>query len=134
MVKKETQYYEGIGRRKSAIARVRITPAAKTTYSVNNKELAKFFGITAQTVVVKQPFEAVDVEEKFAVSVHVSGGGMTAQSEAIRLGIARALEKFEPKLRGDLKKAGYLKRDPRVVERKKFGLRKARRAPQWSKR
>ena len=135
MATKETKkYYEGIGRRKEAVARVRLTVATKTAYVINDKSLTDFFTIQEQVLVVKQPFETVDAGEKFAVSVHVSGGGMTAQAEAIRLGIARALEKFNSELRGELKKAGYLKRDPRSVERKKFGLRKARRAPQWSKR
>jgi len=132
---KTERYIEGIGRRKSAVARVRITPSSKTTFVINesrtpeehfpNKELQK---------TVHEALISTGNDKKFSVSVHVSGGGMRAQAEAIRLGIARALIKHEESLRGDLKKAGFLKRDPRVKERKKFGLKKARKAPQWSKR
>lgn len=128
-------YTEGIGRRKSASARVRITPASTTTIVVNDKPLAEYFKHDAE----KNDVQSVLGHEEagvgdYTITVKVTGGGLSAQAEAIRLGIARALVKEKADRRTTLKKAGYLKRDPRAVERKKFGLRKARRRPQWSKR
>jgi len=135
MMAANIKYIEGIGRRKRAIARVRITPDKKSAFTINDKEtVEEYFSVPELQQVVREALEKVGKEKKYSVSVHVSGGGVRAQAEAIRLGIARALIADEKELRGELKKLGFLKRDPRVKERKKFGLKKARRAPQWSKR
>ncbi len=128
----EKKYTEGIGRRKVAVARVRIFEAAKNTFEVNGKKLDDYFKTEEQIKTVK---DALDLAgQKFKVSIKVLGSGLNAQAEAVRHGLARALEKFDPALRAELKEKGYIKRDPRKKERKKFGLKKARRAPQWSKR
>jgi len=132
--KGDDRYIEAVGRRKTAIARVRITPASKTTFLVNEKELHEYFPIKEMQVIVKQPLEEMGATEKFIVTAKIIGGGIHSQSEALRHGIARALVNHKAELRKDLKKAGYLKRDPRSKERRKFGLKKARKAPQWSKR
>lgn len=128
-------YVEGLGRRKTATARVRLTPATKTEIVVNQKPLAEYFTNEAQQRDVLSVLETADAGiEHYTISAKVIGGGINAQAEAIRLGIARALVKERADRRSPLKAAGYLKRDPRSVERKKFGLRKARKRPQWSKR
>ena len=126
------QYFEGVGRRKTAVARVRITEASRHSFAVNDKTLEDYFKTDEQMATAKDPLSVLT--EKFKVTVKVSGSGLPAQSEAIRHGLARALEKYDPVLRSELKEKGFLKRDPRKKERKKFGLKKARRAPQWSKR
>lgn len=129
------KYIEGIGRRKTASARVRLTPAKETTVTVNGKTLEEYFPHEALRNDVMSVLSTEDAGiEHYSVSVHISGSGLSAQAEAIRLGIARALVKEKADRRSILKPLGFLKRDPRSVERKKFGLRKARRAPQWSKR
>lgn len=127
------QFYKGIGRRKTSRASVRITENARPTFVVNEKSVEEFFP-TAQ--LQKTAMEALQVElpTKFSVSVIVRGGGMSSQAEAVRLGIARALLVFDPSLRPIVKEPGFLKRDPRMVERKKPGLKKARKSPQWKKR
>ena len=128
-------YIEGIGRRKTATARVRLTPAKETTITVNDKPLTEYFKTEAHILDVQSVLKTEDAGiEHYAITVHISGSGLAAQAEAIRLGIARALVKEKAERRSILKPLGFLKRDPRSVERKKFGLRKARRAPQWSKR
>ncbi|MFW6209876.1 MAG: 30S ribosomal protein S9 [Patescibacteria group bacterium] len=128
-------YVEGLGRRKTATARVRLTPATKTEIVVNQKPLAEYFTNEAQQRDVLSVLETADAGiEHYSISAKVIGGGINAQAEAIRLGIARALVKERADRRSPLKAAGFLKRDPRSVERKKFGLRKARKRPQWSKR
>lgn len=131
----EKKYIEGLGRRKTASARVRLTPAKETTIQVNEKAIAEYF---IHDTHQKNILSVLEVEnagiEHYAITAKVYGGGLSAQAEAIRLGIARALVKEKIDRRGLLKKSGFLKRDPRSVERKKFGLRKARRRPQWSKR
>ena len=131
----QTQYTEGIGRRKTATARVRLTPAKETSIEVNGKSLHDYFQNEAfeQTVNSVLKAEEAGVGD-YTITVHVKGSGLSAQAEAVRLGIARALVKEKGERRGVLKPLGFLKRDPRSVERKKFGLRKARRRPQWSKR
>lgn len=131
---KET-YTEGIGRRKTATARVRLTPAKETTVLVNDKKLEDYFSHKAQQDMVKSVLgvEEAGVQD-YEITVRVKGSGISAQAEAVRLGIARALVKEKADRRGVLKPLGFLKRDPRSVERKKFGLLKARRRPQWSKR
>lgn len=129
------RYIEGIGRRKTATARVRLTPAKETSVLVNDRALAEYFiHATHQKTVLG----ILNVEEagiqNYTITAHVMGGGLTAQCEAIRLGIARALVEEKADRRSPLKKLGFLKRDPRSVERKKFGLKKARKHPAWSKR
>lgn len=128
-------YIEGIGRRKTATARVRIVPAKKQAIMINDRPYEEYFKSSAHR---KNLLDILDLQdagiETYEVSAHVEGGGLSSQSDAIRLGIARALVKEKADRRIPLKRAGYLKRDPRAVERKKFGLRKARRRPQWSKR
>jgi small subunit ribosomal protein S9 len=135
MTTKKSVYVEGIGRRKTATARVRLTPAAKASVKVNGKELNEYFPHTALQNDVNAVFSVKDLGiENYALEAKVSGGGLSSQAEAIRLGAARALVKESSPRRTALKKEGYLKRDPRSVERKKFGLRKARKRPAWSKR
>ena len=124
-VKKESKYNFGTGRRKTAVARVRIHTDVKIS-TLNAKE-HKFETELA-------PFEVVGKKNSFGISVIAAGGGKNGQLEAIQHGIARALVQYNPEFRTSLKKAGYLRRDPREVERKKPGLKKARRSPQWSKR
>ena len=132
--KSATPYIEAVGRRKTATARVRITPSKETTVVVNEKSLQDYFGLLNLSHVVLSVFKVEDTIGNYTVTARVSGGGLSSQAESIRLGIARALVKETPDRRKSLKKEGYLKRDPRSKERKKFGLRKARRRPQWSKR
>jgi len=129
------RYVEGIGRRKTASARVRLTPAKATSILVNELPLAQYFKTAAHQKDVMSVLEAKDAGiEDYTITVKVSGSGLSAQAEAIRLGIARALVKEKATRRSVLKPLGLLKRDSRSVERKKFGLLKARRRPQWSKR
>ena len=131
----ENTYIEGIGRRKTASARVRITPSKSESIVINEKPLAEYFKATSLQKDVTSVLHTEDATiGSYTISAKVAGGGLSAQAEAVRLGIARALVKEDADRRIPLKRAGYLKRDPRSVERKKFGLRKARRRPQWSKR
>jgi small subunit ribosomal protein S9 len=129
------QYTEGVGRRKTATARVRLTPAKTEKITVNERPFDEYFKGAMQRKTVRTVLDTKDAGiETYEVSIHVYGGGLSAQADAIKLGIARALVKEKADRRTTLKRAGFLKRDPRAVERKKFGLLKARRAPQWSKR
>ena len=129
------KYIEGIGRRKTASARVRLTPAKETSIVINDKSLTDYFQNEAFE---KDVMSVLGTEEAgvgdYTITVKVSGSGLSAQSEAVRLGIARALVKEKADRRSVLKPLGFLKRDPRSVERKKFGLKKARKSSQWSKR
>lgn len=125
--------YMGTGRRKSSVARVRLVPG-EGNVTVNNRSLDEYFGLETLKVISKQPLVLTGTENKFDVYVNVIGGGFTGQAGAIRHGIARALLKADEDLRPALKKAGFLTRDPRMKERKKYGLKAARRAPQFSKR
>ena len=127
-----TQYY-GTGRRKKSIARVYLIPGTGKI-TVNKRDIEEYFGLETLKVVVRQPLVVVDGLNKFDITVTVKGGGTTGQAGAIRHGIARALCKVDEEYRPVLKKAGYLTRDPRMKERKKYGLKGARRAPQFSKR
>ena len=127
-----TQFY-GTGRRKTSTARVFIT-AGTGTITVNDRPLDEYFGRPVARMVVRQPLELVGLVEKFDVNVTVSGGGSFGQAGAIRHGLTRALMEYDESLRGELRKAGYVTRDSREVERKKVGLRKARKKPQFSKR
>ena len=121
-----------VGRRKSAVARVRLVPG-EGKILINKRDIDNYFGLETLKMTVRQPLELTKVSD-FDIIVNVRGGGLTGQSGAIRHGISRALFKANPDLRGDLKKAGFLTRDPRMKERKKYGLKAARRAPQFSKR
>lgn len=125
-------YTEAVGRRKTASARVRIMPAKSISITVNGKELHVYFPLQTMQKTALSSLQSLGVT--YAVSAKVSGGGLKAQAEAIRHATARALVEATPEVRKDLKVRGYLKRDPRAKERKKFGLKAARRAPQWSKR
>lgn len=127
-----TQFY-GTGRRKTSTARVFIT-AGTGAITVNDRPLDEYFGRPVARMVVRQPLELAGLVEKFDVNVTVSGGGSFGQAGAIRHGLTRALMEYDESLRGDLRKAGYVTRDSREVERKKVGLRKARKKPQFSKR
>ena len=126
-------YFYGTGRRKEAVARVRLVPG-KGKITINGKTIEEFFGLETLRMIVKQPLVLTNNEAKYDVIVKVEGGGFTGQAGAIRHGISRALLKADAELRGDLKKAGFLTRDARMKERKKYGLKAARRAPQFSKR
>lgn len=132
--KDQKKYVEAVGRRKSAVARVRLTEASKNEVVVNNKKLEEAFPVSDLRKTVLAPLHAEEVTSTYSVSVLVRGGGIASQAESIRLGISRALVEIDSNLRGALKKEGYLKRDPRKKERYKFGLKKARKSPQWSKR
>ena len=125
--------YYGTGRRKSSIARVYLVPG-KGEITINKRSIDDYFGLETLEVMVRQPLTATDTVDKFDVIVTVKGGGYTGQAGAVRHGIARALLQADPDYRPTLKKAGYLTRDPRMKERKKYGLKGARRAPQFSKR
>ena len=132
MEKTKEKYIEAVGRRKTAVARVRLFSNPKTTIIINNKTLETYFPVKEMQDTIQEPF--AEVSSKFKISVKVMGGGAHSQAEAIRHGIARAIVLDDSNLRRSLKKSGYLKRDPRSKERRKFGLKKARKAPQWSKR
>mgnify|MGYP000155545637 CR=1 FL=1 len=127
-----TKYY-GTGRRKSSVARVYLVPGTGKI-TINKRDIDEYLGLETLKVIVRQPLVATETTDKFDVLVNVHGGGTTGQAGAIRHGIARALLEADPEFRPALKKAGYLTRDPRMKERKKYGLKKARRAPQFSKR
>ena len=128
-----SEKYYGTGRRKSSVARVYLVPGTGKV-TINKKDMDEYFGLETLKIIVRQPLEATNMADKFDGIVNVKGGGFTGQAGAIRHGIARALNKYDLDLRPTLKKAGYLTRDPRMKERKKYGLKKARRAPQFSKR
>ena len=128
-----TEFYYGTGRRKTSTARVFIRPGSGQII-VNDKDLDRFFGRKTARMIVRQPLELTENVDKFDVQVNVEGGGMTGQAGAIRHGLTRALIAYDESLRSPLRKAGYVTRDAREVERKKVGLRKARRATQYSKR
>jgi len=128
----KVQYF-GTGRRKKSVARVRLIPG-EGNFTINNRDIEKYFGLETLKVISRQPLVLTETLGRFDVVVNVNGGGFTGQAGAIRHGIARALLIASPELRPALKKAGYLTRDPRMKERKKYGLKAARRAPQFSKR
>lgn len=135
MAKKTQKYFEGVGRRKTSIARVRISEDKKNPkIVVNKKELKKFFSTQKLLDKVTAALRATGTEKNFSVSARVTGGGITGQADAIRMAMARALVKYDGELFKTLKDLDYLRRDSRKKERKKPGLKKARRAPQWQKR
>ncbi len=129
---KERQYVEAVGRRKTASARVRISSAKTSSMVVNDRAADEYFPLETMVKTAFAPLALLGVS--YAVSVRVRGGGLKAQAEAVRHGISRAISELVPEQRKDLKIRGFLKRDPRAKERKKFGLKAARRSPQWSKR
>jgi len=135
MSTKKEQYYEGVGRRKSSVARVRITKVDKKgDILINGRSVADYFNTKELGLSAVAPLEAVSMQKEFNVSVQVKGGGQRGQAEAVQLGLSRALVKYDGEFQKSLKELGYLKRDPRQKERKKPGLKKARKSPQWSKR
>ena len=125
--------YYGTGRRKSSVARVYLVPGTGK-FTINKRDMDEYFGLDTLKVIVRQPLAATETADKFDVLVNVRGGGYTGQAGAIRHGIARALLNVDADYRPILKSAGFLTRDPRMKERKKYGLKAARRAPQFSKR
>ena len=128
------EYYEAVGRRKSATARVRLFPGGDGSIVVNDKPMEAYFVRGVDVVNLRAPLQATATEHRFNVSVKVKGGGMTGQAGAVQLGIARALLEVDPELRSILRRGGFLTRDARVKERKKPGLKRARKAPQYTKR
>ena len=134
MYKSKKPYFYGTGRRKSSVARVHIYPNCSGTITVNNRTLDNYFGLDTLKLIVRQPLVATEMTDKVDIVATVTGGGFTGQAGAIRHGIARALLLVNEEYRPILKKAGFLTRDPRMKERKKYGLKAARRAPQFSKR
>ena len=134
MTESKTQYIETVGRRKAAVARVRLHHGGSGKILINDRELTTYLPVSILQEVVRSPFIKTGTENVFDVTVHVTGGGIHGQADAIKLGISRGLLDFNPELRASLKKLGFLSRDPRVRERKKYGKKSARRSPQWSKR
>ncbi|MBQ9850304.1 MAG: 30S ribosomal protein S9 [Clostridia bacterium] len=126
-------YFYGTGRRKSSVARVRVY-AGTGKITINDRDIDDYFGLETLKLIVRQPLTLTDTTEKFDIVCRVGGGGVTGQAGAIRHGLSRALLQYDENLRSTLKKAGFLTRDPRMKERKKYGLKGARRAPQFSKR
>lgn len=128
------KYIETVGRRKTSTARVRVTPASKQSITINEKELTEYFKTLNLQVTALESISKSGIEQKFAITVKLIGGGISSQAQALSHGLARAIEKYDGHLRSKLKKEGLLTRDQRAKERRKFGLKKARKAPQWSKR
>ena len=127
-------YFYGTGRRKSSVSRVRVYPNGTGAITINGRDIEDYFGLDTLKLIVRQPLALTDNLDKFDIVCTVAGGGVTGQAGAIRHGVSRALLEFDAELRPVLKKAGFLTRDPRMKERKKYGLKAARRAPQFSKR
>ncbi len=133
-VASKSKYVEAVGRRKTSIARVRAILSNKNEITVNEKPLHVYFPTAELQNIVNDPVKKSGSSNKFSISVKTEGGGVHSQAEAVRHGISRILVHMDETMRKDLKKAGFLKRDARMKERRKFGLKKARKAPQWSKR
>lgn len=127
------RYVEAVGGRKTAVARIRLFNK-KGEILVNNRPFNAYFPMSKHQSAVLEPLESLHLSDRFMASIQVRGGGFNAQAEAIRHGLARALVKLDPSFKKNLRRSGFLTRDPRMVERKKYGLKKARRAPQWAKR
>ena len=134
MYESKKKYFYGTGRRKSSVARVRVYENGTGSIIINGKEMDEYFGLDTLKLIVRQPLVATEMAEKVDLVVTVAGGGVSGQAGAIRHGVARALLELNPEFRATLKAAGFLTRDPRMKERKKYGLKAARRAPQFSKR
>ena len=133
MYESKVKYYYGKGRRKHSVARVRVYPGSGNI-TINGRSIDEYFGLETLKLIVRQPLNLTETTDKFDIVCTVTGGGVTGQAGAIRHGLSRALLVYDPELRPVLKKAGFLTRDPRMKERKKYGLKAARRAPQFSKR
>ncbi len=133
MYESKSPYFYGTGRRKSSVARVRVYQGTGKI-TVNGRDIDDYFGLETLKLIVRQPMQLTNTMDQFDIVCTVAGGGVTGQAGAIRHGLSRALLQFNPELRPELKKAGFLTRDPRMKERKKYGLKAARRAPQFSKR
>jgi small subunit ribosomal protein S9 len=131
---KAANYFEAVGRRKTSVARARLFKGNESGITVNGKKMNDYFPTKELQNIIQEPLKMMKLDKEFAVSAKVSGGGIHSQAEALRHGISRALVIFDVELRKKLKKEKFLKRDPRSKERRKFGLKKARKAPQWSKR
>jgi len=131
---KEGRFFEGTGRRKTSLARVRLFTEGDKSISINGKDMKDYFTIPEMQEIIVSPLEKTNALSSYRVSVKVQGGGVHSQAEAVRHGVARALVLFNPELRSRLRDKGFLTRDSRMRERKKFGLKRARRAPQWRKR
>lgn len=129
-----SKYIEAVGRRKTATARVRITPSTKASFVINDKDVHDYFQTSELLSIVNAAFSKGELANKYTITVKVNGSGIHSQAEAVRHGITRCLVSEDENLRSPLKKLGFLKRDPRSKERKKFGLKKARKGPTWSKR
>ena len=134
MYKSKKPYFYGTGRRKSSVARVHLFEGGTGSITINGRDIEEYFGLETLKMVVRQPLNTAGVVGKVDVVATVTGGGVTGQAGALRHGISRALIEMDPEFRGALKAAGFLTRDPRMKERKKYGLKAARRAPQFSKR
>ena len=134
MYKSKKPYHYGTGRRKSSVARVHLFPNGTGSITINGRDIDDYFGLDTLKLVVRQPLEATELTGKVDIVATVSGGGVVGQAGAIRYGISRALLEMNAEYRPTLKAAGFLTRDPRMKERKKYGLKAARRAPQFSKR
>ena len=134
MYKSKKPYFYGTGRRKSSVARVHLFPNGTGAITINGRDIDDYFGLETLKLLVRQPLVATDTMGKMDVVATVAGGGVTGQAGALRHGISRALLEMDPEFRASLKAAGFLTRDPRMKERKKYGLKAARRAPQFSKR
>ena len=134
MYESKKKYFYGTGRRKSSVARVRVYENGTGSIIVNGRDIDDYFGLETLKLIVRQPLALTGTTEKFDIVCTVAGGGVTGQAGAIRHGLSRALLQYSDELRPVLKKAGFLTRDPRMKERKKYGLKAARRAPQFSKR
>ena len=133
MYESKQPYFSGTGRRKSSVARVRVY-AGSGNVTINGRDIDDYFGLETLKLLVRQPLTLTETADKFDIVCTVAGGGVTGQAGAIRHGLSRALLQYDAELRPVLKKAGFLTRDPRMKERKKYGLKAARRAPQFSKR
>ena len=133
MYESKVKYYYGTGRRKHSVTRVRVYPGSGNI-TINGRSIDEYFGLETLKLIVRQPLNLTETTDKFDIVCTVTGGGVTGQAGAIRHGLSRALLVYDPELRPVLKKAGFLTRDPRMKERKKYGLKAARRAPQFSKR
>ena len=134
MYKSKKPYHYGTGRRKSSVARVHLFPNGTGSITINGRDIDDYFGLETLKLIVRQPLDTTGLLGKVDINATVSGGGVTGQAGAIRHGLSRALLQYDAELRPILKKAGFLTRDPRMKERKKYGLKGARRAPQFSKR
>ena len=134
MYKSKKPYHYGTGRRKSSVARVHLFPSGTGSININGRDIDEYFGLETLKMVVRQPLNTTGTVGKVDITATVAGGGVSGQAGALRHGIARALLEMDPEFRPALKAAGFLTRDPRMKERKKYGLKAARRAPQFSKR